>query len=530
MRSNEAPPSQANLAWDVLLEVDDDGRGPLHSRLRRSLLTAIRAGRLAPGTALSPSRKLATDLGCSRWVVTEAYAQLIAEGYLAGRAGSGTRVSWADRPVSTVLVPPTSALRTPRFDLTPGLPDLRAFPRQQWASTIRVEVQRVAFTDLAYQAPGGHPRLRRTLADYLQRVRGAAAGADDLTVCTGITDGIMQVCRALAAAGITAVAVEDPVWRRLGRAAASAGVTPVSLPVDQHGLRAADLAANPDVRAVIVAPAHQFPTGVVLEPGRRAALLEWARRVDGVILEDDYDAEFCYDRRPVATVQGMDPSRVVLLGSVSKTLSPALAIGWIVAPPRWTAALRASSAPTAGPPTLDQLAFATFIDTGSLDRHLRSCRSRYRNRRDALVQAIRAELPECRLSGIAAGLHVLLSLPDGVDAAAVTAEAASRGVRVANLDRYRVLPVPAEPGLVLGYGNLADHAVGEAVRALARAVERVRAGSTSTGRVVAAAPQPATGLPLVHRYRHRPLAHMSGGARDPAPRAPLGPGPRVPPT
>lgn len=492
MQSNDAPLSQANLAWDVLLELDDDGRGPLHSGLRRSLLAAVRAGRLAPGTALPPSRKLAADLGCSRWVVTEAYAQLIAEGYLAGRTGSGTRVSWSDRPATAVQVTPTSAVRTPRFDLGPCLPDLRAFPCQKWAATIRAEVQRVAIADLAYQVPGGHPRLRRALADYLRRVRGAAAAADDLTVCTGITDGILRVCRALAAAGITAVAVEDPIWQRLSKAAAAAGVTTVPVPVDQHGLRVADLVANPEVRAAIVAPAHQFPTGVVLEPGRRAALLEWARRVDGVVLEDDYDAEFRYDRRPVATVQGMDPSRVLLLGSVSKMLSPALGIGWIVAPARWTDALRAASAPTGSPPTLDQLAFATFIETGLLDRHLRSCRSRYRKRRDALVRAIRAELPDCRLSGIAAGLHVLLSLLDGVEAAAVAVEAASRGVRVADLDRYCVLPVPAEPSLVLGYGNVADHAVGEAVRVLARAVERVRAGSASNGRVVAASSQPVT--------------------------------------
>ena len=477
MRSNKASPHQTNLAWDVLLELEAGGRDALHSRLRRSLVAAIRAGRLGPGAVLPPSRALASELGCSRWVVTEAYAQLIAEGYLAGRTGSGTRVSWSDPPPSTVRVTPTRAAGTPRVDLGPGLPDLRAFPRQRWVSTVRAEVQRMALVDLGFRAPGGHPRLRRTLAEYLRRVRGVVAGADDVTVCTGVTDGITRACRALAAAGITTVAVEDPMWQRLARAAAAADMTIVSLPVDGLGIRVTDLADHPEVRAAIVGPAHQFPTGVVLEPGRRAALLAWARRVDGVILEDDYDAEFRYDGRPVATVQGMDPSRVLLLGSVSKTLSPALGIGWIVAPRRWTDALRATSVSPDGPPTLDQLAFATFIETGSLDRHLRSCRSRYRRRRDALVQAIRSELPECRLSGIAAGLHVLVSLPGRVDAAAVAAEAAARGVRVHNLDRYRARPAPAEPGLVLGYGNLADHAVMEAVGTLARAVEHVRTGS-----------------------------------------------------
>jgi GntR family transcriptional regulator/MocR family aminotransferase len=466
-----APASQANLGWDVLLELDT-GQGPLHSRLRQSLLAAIRAGRLAPGSALPPSRKLASDLNCSRWVVTEAYAQLIAEGYLEGRAGSATRVSWSDQPAAAAAVAPASAGRMPRFDLVPGLPDLRAFPRQQWATTIKLEAQRAAVTDLAYQAPGGHPRLRHALADYLRRVRGAAVTADDVTVCTGITDGVMQVCRSLAAAGIRAIAIEDPVWRRLCRAAAAAGLTVISLPVDQHGFRVADLAGHPEVRAVVVAPAHQFPTGVVLAPERRTALLQWAQRVDGVILEDDYDAEFRFDGRPVAALQGMDSSRVLLLGSASKILSPAMGMGWVVSPPRWTEALRAGRALTAAPPTLDQLAFATFIETGSLDRHLRSCRSRYRHRRDALIQAVRERLPRCRLSGIAAGLHVLMSLPDGVDAAAVTGEAAALGVRVANLDRYRALPEPSEPGLVLGYGNLADQVVSEAVRVLAGAIER----------------------------------------------------------
>jgi GntR family transcriptional regulator / MocR family aminotransferase len=326
--------------------MEHDGRGPLHSRLRRSLLAAIRGGRLAPGNALPPSRKLAADLGCSRWVLTEAYAQLIAEGYLTGQTGSGTRVRWRDRPAPGPPSPPTPASRKPEFDLTPGVPDLRAFPRQRWASTIRAEMERLPLIDLDYPVARGHPRLRQALADYLRRVRGAAAGPGDLSICTGITDGITRVCRVLAAAGIRAVAVEDPIWQRLRQAVASAGLTPVSVAVDEHGLPVADLAANPEIRATIVAPAHQFPTGVVLDPGRRAALLKWAQRAKGVVVEDDYDAEFRYDHRPVATLQGMDPSRVVLLGTVSKTVSPALGIGWIVAPQPWTRALHADSAPT----------------------------------------------------------------------------------------------------------------------------------------------------------------------------------------
>ena len=203
--------------------------------------------------------------------------------------------------------------------------------------------------------------------------------------------------------------------------------------VDGHGLRVGDLDADPAVRAVVVSPTHQFPTGVVLPAERRAALLAWARRVDGLILEDDYDAEFRYDRRPVGTMQGADRSRVVLLGSVSKTLSPALGIGWVVAPPSWVEPLRAATGPPAGPPTLDQLAFAAFLQAGSYDRHLRAARKRYRRRRDRLVRALAERLPEARLLGVAAGLHLVVLLGDAVDSAEVVGRVAAAGVRVADL-------------------------------------------------------------------------------------------------
>jgi GntR family transcriptional regulator / MocR family aminotransferase len=467
-----ASQSQANLArGDLLVEMHEDGAGPLHLRLRRSLLVAIRSGRLAPGTRLPPSRRLATDLGCSRWVVTETYAQLVAEGYLEARTGSATRVSRSDRSGAMRSDASAPARCQPRFDLAPGIPDLRAFPRQRWAAAIRAAAIRMGLTDLGYPLPGGHRRLRQALAGYLGRVRGTVAGADDITICTGITDGIGQVCRALAAAGVTAVALEDPVWPRLRRTAANAGLATVPVPVDEQGLVVDELAAHPDVGAVIVAPAHQFPTGALLAPARRAALLEWARRTDGLVLEDDYDAEFRYDRMPVATMQGMDSRRVLLFGSASKTLSPALGIGWIVAPPRWTRAVQAANVSNAGPPMLDQFAFATFVESGSLDRHRRTSRQRYRARRDALIQAIRSRLPACRVSGIAAGLHLLLHLPAGADGEAVAAEAAARGVPVWNLDTCRSLATPANPALVIGYGNLADGAAGDAVGLLAAAVE-----------------------------------------------------------
>jgi GntR family transcriptional regulator/MocR family aminotransferase len=433
--------------------------GPLHVRLTSALRGAIRSGRLVDGAKLPPSRVLAADLGCSRWVVTQAYEQLVAEGYLRARPGSATRVRWP----AAVAGPPARVPDTPvppRYDLAPGLPDLRTFPRRRWAEAIRTALADAPDAELGYPVPGGHPLLRAVLADYLTRARGAIAAAEDVSVCAGVTDGVGRLCRGLRAAGHTAIAVEDPGWGRLRVVAAAAGLATVPVPVDGSGM---DVTGLPDVRAVIVTPAHHFPTGTVLAPGRRAALVDWARRVDGLIVEDDYDAEFRYDRRPVATVQGMAPDRVALFGSLSKTLSPALGIGWAVAPPRWSDALRAEP----GPSTVDQLALAHLVRSGGYERHLRAARHRYRARRDALVDAVRTRLPPASISGVAAGLHLLLDLPGGQPAAVVD-RAAQAGLAIADLAWYRVRP--GSPGLVLGYGNLADSAVPAAVELLAAAV------------------------------------------------------------
>jgi GntR family transcriptional regulator / MocR family aminotransferase len=465
---------QTNLAWDTLLELGEGRYGPLHARLSRALREAIRSDRLPPGSALPPSRALAEDLGCSRWVVTEAYAQLEAEGYVDARVGSGTRVRPLGQAAAgspAIQAPPASM---PRIDLAPGLPDLRAFPLGRWVSALRSVASTLPYTELGYPDATGHPRLRQVLAEYLTRVRGALVDPDDVKVCRGVADGTGRVCQGLRAAGIGAVAVEDPGWHRLREAATTAGLRVVPTRVDGQGLRVGDLDDDPAVRAVIVSPTHQFPTGVVLSAERRRALLDWARRVDGVILEDDYDAEFRYDRRPVGTMQGTDRSRVVLLGSLSKTLSPALGIGWVVTPPAWTEPLRATTGRLAWPSTLDQLAFAAFLQAGSYDRHLRAARKRYRLRRDRLVQALAERLPDARLLGVAAGLHLLVRFDGAVDCAAVVSQAAASGMRVANLDAYRCRHDAIGPGLVLGYGNLADGQLDEAVALLATAVAKSR--------------------------------------------------------
>lgn len=457
------PESQTNLSWDVLLDLSGPEVGPRHERLARALRSAIRDGVLPVGAAVPPSRKLAADLSCSRWLVTQAYAQLVAEGYLAARTGAATRVLWSPERDGRAPVPSSAAVPAPRYDLAPGVPDLRAFPRRRWAEALRGVLTTMPHTEFGIPPTGGHPRLRAVLAEYLRRCRGASTTPRDITICAGVTEGVTHVCRALAAAGVTAIAVEDPSWGRTRQAAAAAGLTVVPVPVDEDGVRVDRLAG---VRAVVVTPAHQFPTGTVLAPARRAALVEWARDVNGLVLEDDYDADFRYDRRPVGTVQGMAPSHVALFGSVSKTLSPALGIGWHVLPPAWAEPFRAANPAVTTPPVVDQLALAAFVEQGGYDRQLRAVRSRYRVRRDALVAALATHLPGSRITGVAAGLHLVLHLGGDVDTGALVRRAAAEGLRLVDLAAYSGTP-PEQPALVLGYGNLADSAVLPAVTLLA---------------------------------------------------------------
>jgi GntR family transcriptional regulator/MocR family aminotransferase len=471
VRSNPVSVSQTNSAWATLLDVGGPERGRrLRDRLAHALRTAIRDGRLAEGAAVPPSRALAEELGCSRWVVTEAYGQLVAEGYLSARAGSATRVAWspdtaASRPRAR-RAPPTTPVR---YDLAPGLPDLRAFPRRRWAEAVRAVIGSAVHYDLGLPDPAGHEVLRTTVAQYLRRSRGADAHPGAVWVCAGITDGLVRTCRALRAEGITDLALEDPGWGRLRDAAVSAGLRVHPVAVDEDGLRVDDLAHTP-ARAVVVGAAHQFPTGTVLSAARRARLVRWAREVRGYVVEDDYDAEFRYDHHPVAVMQGMDPGRVFLLGSVSKTLSPALGLGWLVAPPAMARVLRAANPVAAAPPVLDQLALATFVDRGWYDAHLRASRRRFRTRRDLLVRTLAAEVPRGRAAGTAAGLHVLLHLPAGTDTRATIRAAAAEGLRLADLADYGT-HAPAAPALVLGYGNVGDTEIPAAV-ALLRATLR----------------------------------------------------------
>jgi GntR family transcriptional regulator/MocR family aminotransferase len=475
---------------DLLVRLDRSGP-PLRAQLEEQLRDAVRSGRLAPGVALPSSRALARELGVSRGVVVDAYAQLGAEGYLVARQGAPTLVAEAaadsGAPVASAgsvdlagaraagsaweggaAAGPPPEPRPPRFDFRPGGPDVSLFPRAAWLASLRRALRVAPDARFDYGDPRGAPELRLALARYLGRVRGVAADPERVVVTSGMAQGMALLCRALVAQGGRLIGVEDPS-NKPGRDQLTAnGLAIVPVPVDDKGLRVDLLEARaPD--AAFVAPAHQFPLGVVLAPERRAALIDWAARTNALVIEDDYDAEYRYDRAPVGAVQGLAPELVAYGGSVSKTLAPGLRLGWLVAPERLAqGVVDAKATDDLGTPIVEQLALADFLERGELDRHLRRTRTVYRKRRDTLVAALAAELPGCTPAGVAAGLHLVVHLPPYTDEQAVLERARQRGLGLSGLSEHRVEPGP--PALLLGYGRIADPAIAAAIAELAAAV------------------------------------------------------------
>ncbi len=458
---------------DLHLELEP-GR-PKRAQLEAALRAGVRAGRLRPGAALPSTRALAAQLGVSRGVIVETYAQLAAEGWLEARQGAATRVSArADPPPPGRGFAPGArndhqatgsrpGRETPRgttvvrYDLRPGRPDLAAFPRAAWARAVAAAVRGAPDAALDYGDPRGTPALRAALAAYLGRARGVVADPERVLVCAGTAAGLPLVWRALHARGVRRVGVEDPGWREQAASARLAGLEPVPVAVDGRGLDVAALAAS-GAEAVVVTPAHQFPTGVVLAPERRAALVAWARATGGVVVEDDYDAEYRYDREPVGALQGLAPEHVVYAGSASKTLAPALRLGWLVLPAPLAAPVAAGAA--RGTPALDQLALAALVERGDLDRHLRRTRRRHRARRDALVAALGGRFT---LTGVAAGLHVVAETPD---AAARAAAARAHGVAVETVHEDCFTDRPRPAALLLGYAREPEPALRRAAALL----------------------------------------------------------------
>jgi GntR family transcriptional regulator/MocR family aminotransferase len=483
--------TKTSSALELLVRLDRASTEPLHRQLERGLRAAIRDGRLAPDANLPSTRALAGQLGVSRGIVVEAYEQLVAEGYLVSRPGGATRV--ARTAGASAIRRPEPVLPAYEHDFRSGRPDVSEFPRAAWLRSMRHVLATAPSERLTYLGGRGVPELRLALATYLNRVRGTAADPADIVVCSGFAQGLSLIVRTLATAGARRVAVEDPSDPEYRATIRTAGLDVVAIPVDEDGLRV-DLLEAADADAVLVTAAHQYPTGGVLSAERRSALVAWAERRSATIIEDDYDAEFRYDREPVGAIQGLRPERVVYTGSASKILAPGLRLGWLVAPPDLVEPLTAAKqAADNGSPVFDQLAFADLLDRSELDHHLRRMRPIYRRRRDVLLESLARHLPDFLPAGASAGLHVLALLPPDLDEAAVVARAREAGIALSGLTPRRIAPGP--PGLIFGYGAIAEGAIDGAIQQLARIVaDVVGAASEQATRTSVVAERPVVAV------------------------------------
>ncbi|WP_336208031.1 MocR-like pyridoxine biosynthesis transcription factor PdxR [Nonomuraea sp. LPB2021202275-12-8] len=438
-------------------------KGGIAGQVAAELRESIRHGRLAPGTRLPASRDLAADLQVSRGVVVEAYEQLVAEGFLVSRVGSGTQVAQVTAPRPHA---PAGGVEqhAPYYGHRPTSPDLGLFPRERWLASVKHVLATMPGDALDYGDPGGVPELREELAGYLRRVRAADVRPENVVIVGGVAQGLSLILHVLARHRRQLLAVEDPTSHRQTPLLRRAGADLVPIPVDGQGMDVERLRAQ-HADAALLTPAHQYPTGVVLSPARRAALMEWAREGDRTILEDDYDAEFRFDRDPVGCLQGLAPDRVILSGSVSKALAPGLRLGWVVAPAHLAEAVRrARGELDLGSPVIEQYALAHFLRTGGYDKHLRRMRREYRRRRDALVGALAEHLPGVRVRGIEAGLHVYLDLPEGWDESRVAAAALDLGLAAEPIGIMRSAAGP--PAVVVGFARLPARRAAEAVQGL----------------------------------------------------------------
>ncbi|MFJ5273613.1 PLP-dependent aminotransferase family protein [Streptomyces sp. NPDC088358] len=446
----------------VDLHLEPDVAAGRRAGLERALRDAVREGRLAPGTRLPATRRLAAELGVSRGTAKAAYDQLVAEGYLTARQGSGTEVALL--PATSLEAPEGAArARAPRLDLRPGSPDVGSFPAAAWLRALRRAVAAAPASAYGYGDPRGRIELRTALSGYLGRARGVLAPPERIVITSGYVQGLALLTRVL---GGGVVAMEDPGLPFHRDVVRRAGGTVVPLPVDERGARAEEL-ADGAARAAVVTPAHQYPTGVTLHPRRRRALTDWARAHGALIVEDDYDGEFRYDRQPVGALQGMAPGHVAYLGTASKTLGPALRLGWMVLPPHLVDAVTdAKLHSDHHTEVIGQLALAEMITGHAYDRHVRACRLRYRRRRDQLLDRLGASWS---VRGIAAGLHALVEVADEAE---TVARARALGIAVGRLgDHWHTPGVDRPQGLVVGYGTPRERAYPEALEVLGRVLE-----------------------------------------------------------
>ncbi|MBI1734055.1 MAG: PLP-dependent aminotransferase family protein [Candidatus Rokubacteria bacterium] len=483
----------------MLVTLRDDG--PLSHQVYAALRRAILAGELAAGARLPSTRGLARDLDVSRNTVLLAYDQLLAEGYIGGRPGSGTYVAEtlpdAPRPAVGSGTPRTSARpprlsaygrrvvdvrggTTPRrdgrvpYDFRYGRPTVAEFPHAVWRRLLARHARPTA-ASMSYGPREGTPALREAIAAYLRRVRGVVCDAARVLVVNGSQQALDLAARVLLDPG-DRVVLEEPHYQGARWAFHAAGARLVPVPVDGDGLDVARLARAPRARLAYVTPSHQFPTGVVMSLTRRLALLEWARANDAWVVEDDYDSEYRYGGRPIEAVQGLDRAgRVIYAGTLSKVLFPALRLGYLVLPPALVEPFRAAKWVTdRHSPTLEQEVLAEFIAEGHFERHLRRARTRHAARRAALLAALASHLGDrVEVVGANAGVHVLVWLRDVSARAlpAVIAAAGRSGVGVYSIAPYFFRP-PRRAGLILGYAPLTERQIREGIARLARVLAR----------------------------------------------------------
>lgn len=463
--------------FGVDLHLAPDPASGRRDGIEHALRDAVRSGRLAAGARLPSSRVLAAELGLARGTVSAAYDQLVAEGYLVARQGSGTEVAdLAGR--SPEAAEPVVMRRNPLHDLRPGSPDVSTFPAAAWLRSVRRVLNTTPSEAYGYGDVRGRIELRTALAEYLGRARGVLADPSRIVVTSGYIQALSLLAALLHQSGVRTIAMEDPGLAMHREVVRRAGPAIAALPVDERGARTDLLArrALPDVGAVVLTPAHQYPVGATLHPARRRTLLEWTRASGGLVIEDDYDGEFRYDRQPVGALQGTAPDHVAYIGTASKTIAPGLRLAWLVLPRRLVepfadAKLHADH----GTEALGQLALADLISGHAYDRHVRAARLHYRRRRDLLVQRLdsRPANPSrgFALHGIAAGMHALISLPGcGPSEAEAMERAEALGVAVGALDPHWHGDGPRMQGLIVGYGTPTDRAYPAALDALARAL------------------------------------------------------------
>lgn len=464
-----------SLGGEVLVALDKTSPIAMHVQLESAIRDAIRTGRLAADAAVPASRRLANELGLSRGVVVEAYQQLTAEGYLISQPGGYTRVASgvATSAASAAVVSDATAHPTSMIDFRYGRPDVAMFPRAAWLRSIRRVLTEAPHDRFSYIDPRGAMELRVALAEYLNRVRGTWATPQNVIACNGFAQAWSLIVPLLTARGVRRVAVEEPSDIDAKRVAQRGGLEVVGIPLVNGGIDV-DALERSGAEAVLLTSAHQFPTGGVLPPESRTALLDWARRTNALVIEDDYDAEYRYDQSPVGALHGLAPDHVIYAGTASKTLAPGLRLGWIVAPSHLVddlAALKFDA--DRGSPVIEQLAFADFLARGELDRHLRKMRPIYRRRQDAMLAAIGTHLPELDPVGIAAGLHVFSWLPAGVDEERIVGLARERGLILTGALEYQLSAQP-RGGLILGYARVDEESVGRGIRMLRRIFDDVR--------------------------------------------------------